>query len=101
MARIYIPGPRKAGWDCPNCGAYHSLTVEHDECGGYIEPDTEPCHDDDCLKRLCFRCAQGKCDCCGLTHCAACLLDFGGERLCRVCLDTVKAGYLVLRKAVR
>lgn len=60
----------KADATCPHCNTLlEDLPVESDEDGGYVEIDTEPCHDDECSARLCACCPQFTCACCGLTFC--------------------------------
>ncbi len=66
--RTYVP--TRADATCTNClTLFEALPVQGDEDGRYVELDTQPCHDDECAKRLCSSCPQFQCFGCGLTFC--------------------------------
>lgn len=84
MPKIYVPRPMDK-WECPNCRNTHSLPVERDSCGAYIEPPTEHCSEDRCCVKLCPACPKFVCDGCGLAHCEDHRITLGGESMCPVC----------------
>ena len=79
------PEPRanRAEIRCPNCQTLQFGDVDED---GYVEIETQPCHADDCTKRLCPHCPQFICAWCGLAHCLSHRVDVSGEDVCPPCL---------------
>ena len=90
VMRIYVPA--KADWTCPNCQQIHSLRIERDDIGGYIDPETLNCVDDDCAKKLCGKCPQRRCDACSFLFCPEHMQwdDEDSEWLCRNCRDAIR-----------
>ena len=85
-----IPIPNRADERCKNCGTTHSLPVEIDEDGPYVDLDLDPCAADHCHVKLCDSCPKWTCPMCDLTVCdhhpRIQMLDRGREvTVCEAC----------------
>lgn len=66
--------------ECANCMTFHNV---ENEPGAAV--DVQPCHDDNCNKKLCSSCEQFACENCGLAHCLSHGVVIEGAIWCRVC----------------
>lgn len=79
----FLAGPDQRTGDSAPCATCGNRSMG-DEPGA--PPETDPCQgSDDCTARVCYAC-RVECSDCGLYACAEHIVEFGGEKVCAICM---------------